>query len=127
MVTSVVVCGVLLAGCGGGSDDGAAGSPAASGPATSAAADAGGSSGGPGSLAPDERMAYMTTLVEIDPSLAANEETAIGNARALCREIAEGASSRRLVEDVRARFGGGLGPDEAERVLEAVRRYVCSS
>lgn len=122
------MCGLLVTGCGGGSDDDdAAASPAASEPAANAATDAGDSDGGPGNLSPNDRMAYMTKLLEIDPSLAANEGTAVGSGQTICEEIAKGASAQRLIESVRARFGDGLDKAKAEQVLGAVRQYVCTS
>ncbi|MBA9006096.1 DUF732 domain-containing protein [Thermomonospora cellulosilytica] len=137
MVTSVMVCGLLVAGCGGESGGGdAAPSPTAPGPATSAPA-AGGSGGtggsggsgggGTGSLPPNERLAYMTKLVEINPALAENEGEAIRNGQATCRDIAKGATPQQLVENVRSRFGENLAPAQADQVLGVVRQYLCKS
>ncbi|WP_157996048.1 DUF732 domain-containing protein [Thermomonospora amylolytica] len=126
MITSVMVCGLLVAGCGGESGGDAAPSPTAPGPATSAPA-AGGSGGGTGSLPPNERLAYMTKLVEINPALVENEGEAIRNGQATCRDIAKGATPQQLVENVRSRFGENLAPAQADQVLGVVRQYLCKS
>ncbi len=121
-----MVCGLLVAGCGGESGGDAAPSPTAPGPATSAPA-AGGSGGGTGSLPPNERLAYMTKLVEINPALVENEGEAIRNGQATCRDIAKGATPQQLVENVRSRFGENLAPAQADQVLGVVRQYLCKS
>ncbi|WP_148232991.1 MULTISPECIES: hypothetical protein [Thermomonospora] len=124
MITSVMMCGLLVTGCGGGSEEGDAA------PATSAPAAAAPSTPPPGGLSENERLGYMTRLAEIDPKLATDETMAIQAGQATCTDIGKGVQGAPLVDGVRSRFSTGgaqIDAAAARKIIAVVKEQLCKS
>ncbi|HEX5541723.1 MAG TPA: hypothetical protein VFX60_09190 [Micromonospora sp.] len=81
---------------------------------------------------PATRDAYLAALNAIDPEIVhGRPEKAVNRGRDLCTTIQHHPDEQeRLVKETRERFTshrnpGGFGRQKAERILAAVRQYIC--